>query len=301
MNESEFLQCMELADQELAQRQMPIHGRTFHAFRLLAPNYAGPLLGHSVKLEEYPELVGPKLLKKIDDWYKERYGVRACMPVVVGRIPVLLRREIYLIRIPRVYGEPEIKILPLIEDLAPGLTKSLSPYERDCIRNIFSMGYALVYEMDDLEQFFRGPLAQGVSADAVQMAKSAKEDRDTIARCLSGQLDTNNACFHAQQHAEKMLKAFLLAKTIYTAQQLRGKPFGHNLHAIFEACVQSSAIFLHIVTDVGLLNNIAMDIRYSIPKVTPEMAVETCWAALRIGGLCASQISGFKRRYTPSC
>jgi HEPN domain-containing protein len=301
MNESEFLQRMELADQEFAQNQVPIHARTFRAFQLLALDYAGPLIGYSVRSAEYPEFVGPNLLDKIDDWYRERYGERAAMPWVVGRVPIILRREVYLIRIPRAYGEPEVKILPLIEGLAPGLIQSLMPYERDCIRNIFTMGWALVYEMDDLEQFLRGSSAHAaVSVEAVQMAQSAKEDRDTMTRCLSGQLDTNNACFHAQQHAEKMLKAFLLAKTVYSAQQLRSKPFGHNLGAIFEACKQSSTIFLNIVTDVGLLNNITMDIRYSTPKVTPEIAVETVWAALRIGGLCTSQISGFKRRYTPS-
>jgi hypothetical protein len=59
MNESEFLQRMELADQELAQNQVPIHARTFHAFRLLASDYAGPLIGYSVRSEEYPEFVGP--------------------------------------------------------------------------------------------------------------------------------------------------------------------------------------------------------------------------------------------------
>jgi HEPN domain-containing protein len=298
MNESEFLRRMEQVDQELVQNRVPIHARTFRAFRLLAPDYAGPLIGYSVRSEEYPEFVGPNLLDKIDDWYRERYGVRACMPWVVGRVPIILRREIYLIRIPRAYGEPEVKILPLIEGLTLGLTQSLTPYERDCIRNIFTMGWALVYEIDDLEQFLRGPLAHAaVSAEAVQMAQTAKEDRDTMMRCLSGQLDTNNSCFHAQQHAEKMLKAFLLAKTVYTAEQLRRKQLGHNLGAIFEACVQSSTIFLDIITDVGLLNNITMDIRYLTPRVSPEIAVETFWASTRIGGLCASQISGFKRRY----
>ena len=194
MNESEFLQRMELADQELAQNQVPIHARTFRVFRLLAPDYTGPLIGYSVRSEEYPEFVGPNLLDKIDDWYSQRYGVRACMPWVVGRVPIILRREIYLIRIPRAYGEPEVKILPLIEGLTLGLTQPLTPYERDYIRNIFTMGWALVYEMDDLEQFLRGPLAHAVSAEAVQMAQSAKEDRDTMMRCLSGQLDTRVHC-----------------------------------------------------------------------------------------------------------
>jgi HEPN domain-containing protein len=207
-----------------------------------------------------------------------------------------------MIRIPLAYGEPEVKVLPLMEDLTPGLTRSLMPYECAGIRNIFIMGYALVYEINDLEQFLRGPSVHApVSTEAVQMVQSAKEDRDTTTRCLPGQFDTNNACFHAQQHAEKMLKAFLLAKTIYSPQQLRGKPFGHNLQAIFEACVQLSSRFLDVITDVGLLNNVTMDIRYSTPKVTPEMAAETFWAALRVGGLCASQISGFQRRYTPPC
>jgi len=144
MNESEFLQRMELADQELAQNRVPIHARMFRAFQLLTPDYAGPLIGYSVRHEEYPAFVGPNLLDKIDAWYKERYGKRACMPWILGKVPIILRHEIYLVRVPLALGEPEINILPLIEGLEPELTQSLTPQELSSVRTTFIRGYNLV-------------------------------------------------------------------------------------------------------------------------------------------------------------
>jgi hypothetical protein len=62
MDRHEFLERIELADKQLAEEHVPIYDRWLRAFKLLAPDYVGPLLGYRVKRDGYPEFVGPNLL-----------------------------------------------------------------------------------------------------------------------------------------------------------------------------------------------------------------------------------------------
>jgi hypothetical protein len=127
--------------------------------------------------------------------------------------------------------------------------------------------------------------------------EKAIEDRESAVNALDKRLDTNGACFHAQQLAEKMMKGVLLAKNICTEDQLRQRPFGHDLQNVFEACLRASGSFADVISDVALLKCIPMDVRYSMPKVDALVAVQTIWAALRVGGVSACQITGFERRH----
>lgn len=297
MDESEFLEKVELADAELASDGVPIYARLFRAFHKLAPEYQGDLLGYDVEPEAYPPFVGPNLLKRISEWYEKRYGERFYIPADRGRVPILLRQEVYLLRIPLAYGRPSVSILPLVEGLTEDMVRSLTQSELDEIKRAFESGFALTYEIEDLETSLRPGGSVSLLEPVHNMLRSAIEDRGTSIRCLSGQLDTNGACFHAQQHAEKMLKSYLMARNVCTEVQLSKPPFGHNLANIFSSCAQTSSGFHALTMDIGLLSNVTMDIRYTSPRVEPGVAVETVWAALRVGGLCAGELSGHQRRY----
>jgi hypothetical protein len=297
VEKSEFLTKMEEADRDFQKEGAPIPGRAFQAFVRLAPDYDQPILGYGVDPIQYPEFEGPNLFKRICDWYQERYGDRVCIPESFPRVPVLLRGQVYLIRIPVVYGNPEVKILPLVEGLTQGMIDSLDEHEIHGVINAFKEGFALVYELDDM-RFHLDPTNPSALPDpAVRILKQAIADRDTAVNSLDKRLDTNVACFHAQQHAEKMLKGFLLARNLYTEEQLRKTPFGHNLENVFEACLKASGAFADSTGDIGLLRFIPMNVRYTMLPVEPSIAVQTIWSALRIGGLSACQISGFERRY----
>jgi hypothetical protein len=296
MEEWEFLEKIERADEDLATKRVSIHSRPFHAFHLLAPDYVGPILGYGINKADYPPFVGPNLLDRICDWYKDRYGDRVNLPSDRARIPIVVRGEVYLVRIPLVFGSVRVPILRLVEGLTESMADALTETELNAIIHAFEAGFALTYEFEDLSQ----ELEQGkVSATGAtqNMLQSAIADRDTAVQCLSGRLDTNGACFHAQQHAEKMLKVYLLVNNVSTELQLSRPPYGHDLKRIHDLCATTSGDFLALSSDVGLLSNIPMDIRYTVPKVEPTVAVETAWAALRIGGFCACRIVGQPRRY----
>ncbi|OQY99351.1 MAG: hypothetical protein B6D35_09225 [Candidatus Brocadia sp. UTAMX2] len=296
MNESDFHIKIESVDEELARKEIPIHARSLQAFHLISPDYNGPLLGYGIKPENYESFVGPNLLKHIDDWYEKRYGERSYIRATRGHVPVLIRKEVYLIRIPTVYGKVNVSILPLVEGLTEEMAKSLNCIELDEIKKAFEIGYALTHEIEDLRINIPSK-ALSLNIENLTILQRAIEDRDTAIRCLSGSLDNNGACFHAQQHAEKMLKSYLLVKNICTVNTLSRRPYGHNIEKIFIVCLNTTNNFSPLTNDIALLKNISMDIRYTIPKVAPEIAVKTVWAALRVGGLCACQISGHKRRH----
>lgn len=295
MNESEFLEKIERADEDLAKSGVSIHARPFRAF-LLAPDYAGPLLGYAVYKADYPALVGPNLLDSICDWYKGRYGDRVNMPTDRGRVPVVVRGEVYLVRIPLVFGRVRAPVLRFVEGLTESMAQALTETELNAIGQAFQAGFALTYEIEDMTQELeKGRLS--VTGAAHNMLQSGIADRDTAVQCLSGRPDTNGACFHAQQHAEKMFKVYLLVNNVSTELQLSRPPYGHDLKRILDLCAAQSGDFLALSGDVGLLNNIPMDIRYTVSKVERTVAVETVWSALRVGGFSACKISGQARRY----
>lgn len=297
--EKDFLTQIEEADKELAIKDVPIHARPFHAFNILAPDYDGPIMGRNVKPEDFPEYEGPNLLKHIDDWFEKRYGERIYVPGDIGRVPILIRRQIYMVRIPLVIGNPRVRIPEHIDGMTEDMKRSLSKKEVEIFVSAFLDGFALIYEMADLLRFVKGNGNSKFSSESKSILISAIEDRDTSIRCLTGtgRSDTNSACFHAQQHSEKMLKAFILNEHLHSLIELSRPPFGHNISRIFQCCNEHSPDFIDLNSDIALLKNIKMDIRYNGLKIIPENAVETVWSSLRVGGFIACKLSGSKRRY----
>jgi len=129
MDIEEFQKQMQLIDEKLAAKEIPIHARAFHAFPIAAPDFNGPLIGHGISRDVYKEYEGPNLFEKINSWYKQIYGDRFNAPTDRGKVPIILRNEIYLIRIPLVYGMPQIEIFPLVNGITPAMARSLSPRE----------------------------------------------------------------------------------------------------------------------------------------------------------------------------
>jgi HEPN domain-containing protein len=69
----------------------------------------------------------------------------------------------------------------------------------------------------------------------------------------AGALDA--ACFHAQQAAEKYLKAFLTERGL-------AFPYTHNLAKLISICVEQDASFAELLPDADLLTPYAVEVRY---------------------------------------
>ena len=91
-----------------------------------------------------------------------------------------------------------------------------------------------------------------------------------------------------------MLKAVLIERA-GTASTIM-KKIGHKINDLVTECLRVTSAFMNVQTDAALLANIPMDIRYEVAAVDSSVAVETYFTALRVGGLCATEISGHQRR-----
>lgn len=295
MDEKEFLQRMEQIDSELSSDDVPVCSRVFRAFPLLAPNYHGPWGGAGIDTDDYPPYVGPNLLEKISNWYKERYAEKVYLPIDRGKVPIIIRRLIYFLRMPIAYGNLRIPVLPLIEGMTDDFKKSLKRNELELIRSAFAEGFNLTYEFEDLLNFIKQKKGRSITNDVVELIHNAHEDRKTAIKCLTDPIDTNAAYFHAQQNAEKCLKCVLLNEKKFSLEQLK-KQFGHALIKLLNECVKLSENFSCIKTDVEKLSEYSVNIRYQAERISIEKAVEAFRAALRISGLSACQITGSKKR-----
>ncbi len=292
MNHAEFLRLIEKTDEKLAQQNLPVYARLFAAFRAMAGDYDGPIGGYGINPRDFPEYVGPNLIEKINDWYRDRYGEKFNLPGVLGSIPFLVRGQVFTAQIPLVYGQPKVNLLTLIDEMTESMQRSLTREELQYYTERWAIGYELVYEMEDM--LGSGDLSRYTPA-AAELIRKAIEDRDDAVDCLRGPHPrTNISCFHSQQHAEKMLKAVLIEKAGMTSTIVR--KIGHKINDLVTECLRVTAAFMNVQTDTALLSNIPMDIRYEVAAVDRSVAVETYFAALRVGGLCATQISGHKRR-----
>jgi hypothetical protein len=287
LDEKEFLEKIEQADSQLASQDIPVYARDLHAFKLLAPNYVGPLLGAGIDPSRYPKYQDPSLLKEITAWYKARYGTKRFMPSDRARVPILLREEIYLIRIPFIVGSPHISmetILGLVRQITPDLIQSLSDQEMTEIRTYFQNGSYLAYLIEDLRDMLRPGAGLALPPSAWNMFQRGVQDRDLAERCLQDQPDTNGCAFHSQQTAEKFLKTLLLISGQHFPDKLSRKPYAHDLLNLYSSSCEIYPYLGDIKEEVGLLSNITMDIRYSVQRVTKKGAVNFYWMALKIGG-----------------
>ncbi len=83
------------------------------------------------------------------------------------------------------------------------------------------------------------------------------------------------SCYHAQQCAEKYLKAFLVSLK-------RPPPRIHNLVELLKLCLPHDATFELIRLDLELLNAYAVEIRYPGDFATKEEARDAVHAARRV-------------------
>ena len=110
-----------------------------------------------------------------------------------------------------------------------------------------------------------------------EWVKKAEGDFNTLQRELRARKAPNYdaACFHAQQCAEKYLKAML---------QEAGIEFGktHNLSVLLKRCLPLDATLEMLRRDVLVLNAYAVEFRYPGESAERDMALEAMAAARRV-------------------
>ena len=94
------------------------------------------------------------------------------------------------------------------------------------------------------------------SADLVTgLLRKAQSDLASARLCLAAGEALDTVCFHAQQAAEKCIKAYLTARQVQF-------PFIHNIEKLIELCVQEDAAFKEIKGLGQELTPYAVALRY---------------------------------------
>lgn len=94
-------------------------------------------------------------------------------------------------------------------------------------------------------------------ADLVEgWLRKAESDLVNAEMCLTAGRSFDTACFHAQQAAEKFLKAYLTAHRIEF-------PFIHNLEKLIELCAERDPSFASIKSLGQELTPYAVELRYN--------------------------------------
>jgi len=79
-------------------------------------------------------------------WYERRYGEKLRCDRSLGRVAFSLRGDVWFMKIPLIYGSPELDVLNLIDDLTVGLRAALTVNEKEGIWRVFHLAYeALTY------------------------------------------------------------------------------------------------------------------------------------------------------------
>jgi HEPN domain-containing protein len=97
-------------------------------------------------------------------------------------------------------------------------------------------------------------------------------------------------CFHAQQAAEKGLKAVLLHRKIEF-------PFIHDIEALLEIMTQGGLVMPPDVTDAGALTPYAVEARYPgyEEEITPSQVAEAIRLAERVVSWALDVITGHEK------
>lgn len=115
-------------------------------------------------------------------------------------------------------------------------------------------------------------------------AQKAESDLRIVELCLANGTALDAACFHSQQAAEKMLKAYLIAKGVEF-------PFIHDLAKLIRLCADGDPEFASIRELGTKLTPYAVELRYDNEFwPTPEVAAEAGEAAGEIRAFVLSRM-----------
>lgn len=254
-------------DAELASLGFPLRFRPMRFFQAIYGAVPDGGLRH--------ELFDPITL-----WFIERYGNQAKWDGIIGRIPVQLRGEVYLLQVPCVTQDTMVKLTERLENLPPEMAPTFTTEEFNELAHKIFGGTSSFFKLYTLS--VDDPFIDDTERDLIWMALF---DLEAAANCLKQSGDTRNSIFHSHAAAEKFLKVAL--KKSGNAKSLQS--FGHNIPKIFGELAKAEPRYAWLKSSVDLLQTAApnMQIRYQIlPRTVPD-AISAFNAALYLCGTLA--------------
>jgi hypothetical protein len=293
-NENEFVRMMEKTDDTLATEGIPIHARPLHAANRIWRRFGfGADLSLFVQDREpiAGVYVGDDLTIRMNRWYKQKYGDRLKVDPS-KRIPIMIRQDVYTLRIPMLRGAFEVicdpnqfgttsgfqistggkpvtvNVVDVIDELTEAYAKSLTYDEMLTITDSFMRGVETTYAI--YEAVRQAPISEAIG-----------DLQASVTLLLSKPPQYGLSKWEALQATEKFLKALITKKggTYRFVHDLNG--LADNAESLGHPAIPRSGL-AKIQCSAG--------VRYGTPTVTIREAVEAHQAALEVCGLIAASL-----------
>jgi len=261
------LRLLTAIDAQLSGRSVPRKYRALTALKALYGAVADDALRNS-------------LLEPIVFWFIEKYGDNVKWDGVIGRGPIVIRGNVYLIAFPFTSGDAYLKLTDHIENLPQKVQETFTEEEfKDVGRKAAGamMHFGTLYDLT-LQDTFLDELENG-------LVWRGLADLEIAANSIKQSEDTQNTIFHTHQAAEKFLKVAIKRSGFKSDL----KTLKHNLPKIFGELTALNRRYAWLKSSVDSLQNFApnMDIRYGVVPRTVDSAVSSFYSALNVCAVLA--------------
>jgi HEPN domain-containing protein len=265
--QDELCARLEQLDRTMQVRGIPLRFRSMECFK--------ELHGHVEDGDLRTALFDPIAL-----WFVRRYGNNALWDQVAGRIPMLVRGEVYLLQVPFVTQDAVVKLTDQMEDLPQEIAESLTAEEFADLAPKAAAASESIHKLYNLH--VDDHILESTDRELIWRALF---DLEHAATSLKRSGDTQNAIFHSHAAAEKFLKVAL--RRAGSRQEL--KELRHDLPKIFRKLTEAQKRFDWLEVSIRALQSSApsMEIRYSNVGRTLQDAITAYYAALNICGAFA--------------
>jgi hypothetical protein len=247
-------------DMEMQVEGIPIPFRVFRATGKLA------------RLTGAPIPLASHTTAEVQEWFRKVYGDRTNYQVRLGRLPVLLHRDLLVLEmVPSLErAEPTAKAKPKFLwaiDAGPDFWETLHEPDREHVRGLLEMGWVCFSELCPLvsDRVLSIPATADLDIAVEELARSA-EPRPALSKWAS------------EQAAEKSLKEFIRRRTTLEP------PHSHKIHRLHELAVASG---LPSLSGFNLPEGPVLDLvecspgaRYGDVHVSIQEAVSAYYASL---------------------
>lgn len=285
MEREDFLKKMELIDEKLRNnyKEMYISHRPLEAFMEFETNYEGELWGPSAEILKKTQkpFEGVNLYEEIEKWYSIRYGEKTYINADVGEIPIIIRNEIYSIRIPIVFGAPQINVFKLIDKMTENMIASLKRDEINLIYRAFELGANFYFALDWQINEVAKEVQERITIQSRQFLNRGIEDiKSAISIINLKPEDVQNCCFHTQQAVEKFLKGYLTA-FVQIDEIILKKSIGHDFKSLVKKVSEELPMIIDKQEDIDKVD-FPMDVRYKYFDISIENGIESIYSCIRI-------------------
>lgn len=271
---------MERIDSELRKAAVPIAGRSLNGATRYSRRFGLSFRFAKAGEQGTPGVFDdPAVDAHIRDWFERRYGKRQHADFGVGETVVLLRGEVWVVHLPRIYGSakllvdprlsigivnkpgamPQVNILSLIDDLPQPLAEQLTTAERVDILKTFHAAWQACSEVQAM-----------IGHDFVAEARA---DIGAAVRHMAAQVPHHGQSKWASaQAAEKLLKALL---------KFRGVPYPKS-HDIPALAALARTVGANVDDTLATTASASASARYGEAPVTQLEAVQAHYASLLV-------------------